>query len=207
MRLSNFFSALTLTLVLTVAGQQAQAYQIDIYDYTGINFSNDLARAKSYIDSNTAIYSSDTYSVLDFNDQGDAGNIAGYEAWPITDTETFLVHVSGWFTIDTDDTYSLATYSDDGVYLTVDSSEVISNFTNHDGTLNTATIDLTSGLYYLEIYYYERTGGSQLELSYAGSDGVYSYLESSAAPVPEPATFVLFGAGMIGLGLLRNRMR
>ena len=207
MHLSKLFSALLLTLILIAAGQQAQAYQIDIYDYSSISFSGNLGSAQNYINNNTAIYSDDNYSVIDFNDQTDAGNIAGYYAWPIANTDTFLVHVNGWFLIDADDTYTLATYSDDGVYLTVDGNVVINNFTNHDGTLNTGSIDLTSGLYYLEIYYYENYGGAQLELSYAGTEGAYSYLESTAAPVPEPATFILLGAGMLGLGLLRNRRR
>ena len=30
---------------------------------------------------------------------------------------------------------------------------------------------------------------------------------SSAAPVPEPSTFILFGAGLAGFGLLRRRMK
>jgi hypothetical protein len=62
-------------------------------------------------------------------------------------------------------------------------------------------LDLTAGTYTLVINAYQYVGGSPFGIMY---DGV---LTGSAGTVPEPASYLLMGLGLAGLGTLMRRKR
>src|SRR5262249_9631783 len=64
-------------------------------------------------------------------------------------------------------TYTLRTWSDDGVRLWVNGQLVINNWTDHAPTYDTGTITLQAGQRYaITLEYYERSGGAVVQLEW-----------------------------------------
>ncbi len=70
-----------------------------------------------------------------------------------------------------------------------------------DATFNITALNLTSGNYTLEVQAYQLIGGTPFGVMYTGQ------IDSSQSAVPEPATYVLLGLGLAGLGILVPRAK
>ncbi|MFN7997908.1 MAG: PEP-CTERM sorting domain-containing protein [Bryobacteraceae bacterium] len=69
-------------------------------------------------------------------------------------------------------------------------------------TFNISSLDLGSGEHVLTIEAYQLVSGSPFGVMYTGT-----IQSSSDSSVPEPATYVLLGLGLAGLGLLARRKK
>jgi hypothetical protein len=88
--------------------------------------------------------------------------------------ETFSARWTGQIEAIESGTYTVRTYSDDGVRLWVNGQEVIDNWTDHGPVHDTGTITLQAGQKYdVVLEYYDNSGGAVLQLDWLrpGSSG------------------------------------
>jgi YVTN family beta-propeller protein len=80
--------------------------------------------------------------------------------------DNFSVRWTGTLTVPTTGNYTFQTYSDDGVRLWVNGTQLVNNWTDHSPTTNTsASIRLTAGQRVsITLEYYERGGGATMQL-------------------------------------------
>ncbi|WP_169711556.1 beta strand repeat-containing protein [Nonlabens spongiae] len=83
------------------------------------------------------------------------------------DGDTFSIRYLGRIEINTSETYTFFTNSDDGSKLFIDGNEVVDNDGDHGPVENSGTIALTPGVYDFEVLFYENGGGQTLSVSYS----------------------------------------
>lgn len=125
--------------------------------------------------------------------------------WPNTlipgaGTDLVSVRWSAQLLVPSTSTYNFYTNSDDGVRLYINGQAVISNWTDHGGTVNIGTIQLNAGqLYDIVLEFYENGGGAVISLEYEASgagiarqilpaDRVYPASTPSIITHPAPVT-------------------
>jgi len=106
-----------------------------------------------------------TGTVSDFDVSALSATITGNTG----NNERYSFRYTGLIQIDTDDTYIFYTNSDDGSKLFIDGTEVVDNDGLHRSTERSGSIILTTGIYSIEILFFENTGGDILEVSYQSS--------------------------------------
>ncbi|WP_165869237.1 PA14 domain-containing protein [Maribacter algicola] len=84
------------------------------------------------------------------------------------DGETYSVRYTGYIEITSSGSYTFFTNSDDGSKLFIDAVEVVDNDGLHGMNEESGTITLASGFHWLEIVFFERTGGDNLIVQYQG---------------------------------------
>ena len=213
MKLLTHISFLTAFLFSSVANA---AFMVEQYD----NFWNTSASALKTYANNNAASSVGYFDVLDFSDNGDNGDFAGFNLWPSDApaasgpldpiNQTFFVKVTGWFFIDTTGYYDIRTRNDDGLHLMIDPMYSGGAYEISDPTLhppqyrNTGFDLLLVGSHFLELYFFENGGGANLEVAISGNKNkTYSLLKSKS--IPEPSVIALFSIGLIGLGFAGRR--
>ncbi|WP_179374855.1 PA14 domain-containing protein [Winogradskyella wichelsiae] len=82
------------------------------------------------------------------------------------DSDNFAIRYTGFININTTETYTFYTSSDDGSKLFIDGNEVVDNDGLHGVTLKSGTVALTQGIYPITILFFERSGGESLSMSY-----------------------------------------
>lgn len=113
----------------------------------------------------------------------------------------FAVHWSGSFYVDQDKSYTYSMGSDDDSWLFIDGQLVLDLGGVHAMTWNNYSMDLTEGTHTIDIFFAERnTSQSGFQLNF------FSDLEPTN-PVPEPATMLLFGLGLLGLAGVNRRKK
>lgn len=105
-----------------------------------------------------------------------------------------------------------APFSFDADFASDSDSPTTSNGVNAAGEFVTLTFNLVGGKTFADVL--AELGSGELELglhvqAIAPQGGSDSYISTGTPPtnVPEPATLGLFGAGLLGLGLLRQRRK
>jgi hypothetical protein len=83
---------------------------------------------------------------------------------PSVDPETFSVRWTGRVEATADGTYWFATSSTDGIRVIVDNDTIIDNWISHEITRDVGSIDLTVGLYDIQIEFYEGTNDAAVRL-------------------------------------------
>lgn len=156
--------------------------------------------------------------VIDFRDDKDrGGHFDTNYSFGVDSLDTFALHATTSLNIKTPGVYTFGTNSDDGVRLSIDGLTIIDNVDLHDNEDDFYTYTFSSaGTYALDLIFYENYGGASIELFTAlgqhdtfdeeafaligSADGL-----STIAPVPEPSTMILFGAGLAGLMSISRR--
>ncbi|WP_149275213.1 PA14 domain-containing protein [Pareuzebyella sediminis] len=96
-------------------------------------------------------------------------NVAGLAAIHTPgDGETYSVRYTGYIEIENGGSYTFYTDSDDGSKLYIDANLVVDNDGLHGIVEESGTIALSPGLHWLEILFFEFTGGDNLVVQYQG---------------------------------------
>ncbi|GGD71992.1 PA14 domain-containing protein [Maribacter cobaltidurans] len=96
-------------------------------------------------------------------------NVAGLAATHTPgDGERYSVRYTGYIEIATSGTYTFFTNSDDGSKLFIDAVQVVDNDGLHGMNEESGTLSLSSGFHWLEIVFFELTGGDNLIVQYQG---------------------------------------
>jgi len=143
-----------------------------------------------------------------------------------TSIDHSAITLTGYISITSAGTYNFNLGSDDGSSLSIGGTSVINNDTDHSYQVDSGSATFTqAGLYAISLQYFEDSGSTGLELYASDNSGncvigrsancasgstttglFYSSLPSST-PAPEPASILIFGAGLGGLALVRRRSR
>ncbi len=121
--------------------------------------------------------------MVNFRDRegdGGFGNFAADRPFPgdtPNDDNDFAVRATGTFRLPADGTWTFGTNSDDGVRLRIDGQPVINDDTLHTPMNRFGTVTLNAGTHHVELVYFERGGGAEVEL-YA-APGTFSVFHTS----------------------------
>ncbi len=164
--------------------------QFTVQQYLG-HQSNSLADLRGYSSSHTADYTVQT-NVIDYTDDpaGFAGELPGSSRWPAAQAtgasqtydyvnNNFFARITADFSVSTADTYTFRTFNDDGVFLLIDNTLVISDTGYHPEYPFTGSIALTPGNHTIELFFYENGGEASLEFSARTSTGSYGLVGST----------------------------
>lgn len=164
-----------------------------VEQWTGYTGAFDRASLVAEAANRAADYSATT-NIIDYTDDpgGFAGELPGSSPWPaaaangVSGTNhplnnTFFARITANILITASDTYTFRTFNDDGVYLTVNNQQIITDPNQHGEQAFTGSIALDPGIYPLELYFFENGGEASLELSFSDSAGVFQHVDTSDA--------------------------
>jgi len=142
-----------------------------------------------------------------------------------TSIDHAAITLTGYIAITQTGTYNFNLGSDDGSALSIGGTSVINNDSDHSYAVAGGAATFTqTGLYAISIQYFEDSGSTGLEFygsdptgacvvgrssSCASGSATSSLLYSAlpSTPAPEPASILIFAAGLGGLTLVRRRRR
>ncbi len=96
---------------------------------------------------------------------------------PDADTEHVALTFEGYFEVPADDVYRFVLASDDGSALWIDDQRVIDNDGLHGVLEKTGHAALAKGLHWIEVEWFNKTGGAELDLGWAALGGALAPLE------------------------------
>jgi len=96
------------------------------------------------------------------------GYVSTFSITPKNRNDNFGFEFTGFVSVPTDGTYTFYTSSDDGSNLFIGTTQVVSNDGLHGIVERSGTIALNAGKHAIRVVFFERTGGENLTVSYAG---------------------------------------
>jgi alpha-L-fucosidase len=96
------------------------------------------------------------------------GSLENIDLSPKIKVEYFGIEYSGFIRIPTDGIYAFYTDSDDGSSLSIDGSKVVNNDGLHGMKEVEGVIALAAGLHPIRVNFFQKSGGVDLKVSYAG---------------------------------------
>lgn len=156
---------------------------------------------------------------------GHASNFSYTSASQPTSIDHSAITLTGYIAITQTGTYNFNLGSDDGSQLTIGGQTVVNTDSDHGFTFVGSDATFTqTGLYAISLQYFEDSGSTGLDLFAKNPNGTcviglasncasgsaatglfYSLLPTTATP--EPASILLFGAGLGGLAWARHHRR
>jgi len=170
--------------------------------------SNNLATLRSYATSHAANYTVQT-NVIDYTDDpgGFAGDLPGSARWPAAEAQNvngtggindvFFARITAEFSVATADIYTFRTYNDDGVFLLIDNTQIITDTGYHPEAPFTGSIALAPGNHSIELFFYENGGEASLEFSARNSTGSFGLVGATGGGLGG-AVVQLTDSGVIG---------
>lgn len=125
----------------------------------------------------------------------DASSTAATTPDPAIAPETYSIRWTGQIEAAVDGVYLFSTFSDDGVRVQIDGTDVINHWTDHAPTANYGTATLTAGMHNLQVEYYNHSHDAVVCLSWR-EPGATSY-----SAVPSPKLFHSVGGAYVVGGL------
>lgn len=160
----------------------AIGYQTTVPGFTVVEAKSsspveNLAEATSVLSGNGRIRQTVVISpVVNFFDNeggGGAGNFAADLAFPgdtVQDDDDFAIRATGTVTVPSSGLWTFGTNSDDGVRLLIDGVQVIDDDTLHAAEDRFGTVELAAGTHSIDLLYFERGGGGEVELFAAAGE-------------------------------------
>jgi hypothetical protein len=133
--------------------------------------------------------------------------------------------LNGYIAITQTGTYNFNLGSDDGSQLVIGGQTVINNDSDHGFQFDSSSVNFTqTGLYAISLEFFEDSGSTGLDFYGTGPSNACVFGRASncasgsaatglfygslpATATPEPASILIFGAGLSGLVLVRRRRR
>ncbi len=150
---------------------------------------NDLANLSAALSDPTLVTSESTteHITINFRDNSEGRFLDGNEPFPLFgdfgDRSDFGIRATGKIFVSRPGLRTFGVNSDDGFRLIID-GRIVSQFNSTRGSTDTfGTVELSEGFHDVELEFFERRGGAQVELFSALQDGEFSSFDQ--------ATFVL----------------
>ena len=138
---------------------------------------NNIADANRLIRRSEQATASGFYDTIDLIDgYGSSGRNPGGDLFPGIQRgeDNFAIRATANIIIPTAGDWTFLTNNDDGVHLTIDEKGVIRDNRPHPPADRLGDINLSAGVHYVELVFFERTGGATLELWAAqGSEAAF----------------------------------
>jgi hypothetical protein len=204
-------TGLLATTLLAAALPASAGLLVNVYNNAGTSGVGGVVNAMT---TKKADYST-VAQVINFSDNGNAGNYSGDAAFPGNVQDWFGLAATGWIDIVTAGTYEFRSFADDGVQLKIGNTVLFSDSGYHPVDYRSGATYLAAGKHAIEFLYFEGSVYGNVELEARAAGGAWKLLGAeggiqtvtSINNVPEPGSVALLGLAAAALGAARRRKK
>ena len=196
------FLLLLIVLSLTVFAEAGAIHlgggNFSVRSRGGLSYPS-LADADALLSSGGVPEATGSYSVINFAFDSPGGHFGSDSSFPNDGwNAAFAVEATGYIGITSGGLLTFGTNNDDGVRLTIGGVDIIVDDSSHGEEDYFGTIELATGIYPLELVFFQGGGGASCEVFIAKQNGTFTEWSGTAAPVqgwelleavPEPSTY------------------